>query len=125
MRLTAEQRRERVRERVLQALIVGSGGEMTRTAIKVTASGGDATSMAEVDGALSDLKRAGMAASREVRNVVGRFGRGSTLWRYQALSTAPSAEHCDAGQMDLDSCDRLALFDLAMRIVTLLAETAS
>jgi hypothetical protein len=123
-RIVGDERRERVRERVLQALVLGSVGEMTRTAIKVTASGGDATSMAEVDEALHDLERAGMAASREVKKVVGRFGRGSKLWRYQALSTALDDEHCDTFHMDLDPVARLALFELALGIVTLLAETA-
>lgn len=124
MRLTPDERRERLRERTVQCLVV-NGGWLSRTMIKAGAFGGDRVTAAELDEALAGLLADGVIMSRDVAKVVGRFGRGCTLYSYAAVATALPAEQCERCHMeDLDHAARLAALDLAMGLVTLLAETA-
>ena len=124
MRLTPDDRRERHLEQILQCLIACEGW-MTVTMLHRAAFGGDSVSAAERNEALESLEAAGMIVSRTVAKTVGRFGRTTTQYRYRwAVGTALPTEPCEHEHMSLDTDDRLALLDLAMGIVTLLAETA-
>ena len=123
MRLTPDERRESVRERVLQALIACEGW-LWVSMLHRGAFGGDVVTAAERDEALRDLEAAQIIERREVAKTVGRFGRPTFQYRYRAVDTAPSLECCDAEQVTLHIVDRLALLDLAMGILTLLADTA-
>jgi len=123
-RIIGEARRERRREQVLECLIACEGW-MTVTMLHRAAFGGDSVTAAERDEALASLESAGMIVSRTVAKTVGRFGRTTQQYRYcWAVGTALSTEPCDHASMSLEIGDRLALLDLAIGIVTMLADTA-
>ena len=122
MRLSPDERADRVRERVLQSLIICEGW-LSKTQIRAAAFGGDAAEAWERDAALDALERAGMIESRVVARMVGRHGRKSTQYRYATVGTVLAAEDCEHGSVDID-CDRFALLALAMEIMSFLADTA-
>jgi hypothetical protein len=111
MRPTAEERAERLLERVLQALVV-SGGWLPLSALRVLAIGGDSATSAELLAALAILKDAGLVTSKRVRHVVGHFGRKRGCVMYRAVGTALSAERREDGNVAtlvLDPADLGAL----------------
>jgi hypothetical protein len=122
MRLSPDERAERVQERVLQALIV-SEGWLSKTQIHAAAFGGDEVEARERDEALRALETAGMVESRELARMVGRHGRRTHQFRYRTVGTVLSAEGCEHGSVDID-CDRFALLALALEIMSFLADTA-
>jgi hypothetical protein len=117
MRLSPDERAERVQERVLQALIICEGW-LSVTQIHAAAFGSDGVEAWERDAALHALERAEMIKCRAVARMVGRHGRKSLQYRYVTVGTVLSAEDCEHGSVDID---RDALLALAGEIMSFLA----
>jgi hypothetical protein len=113
MRRTSDERAIRLRERLLEALVV-SGGELPRSPLRLLACGGDAVYSDELDRALAELVASGAVKARSVDHFVGRSGSGTIVYRAAPVYTALPAEHREDEDMisALQPRDRLALLDV-------------
>ncbi len=101
---------ERIRERLLEALIV-CGGELPRTPLKALAFGGEQVWSGEVSEALAMLEAAGKIAARRKR--IGRHGVGAAYYRATVTTVRDSTRGYGELMTTLAASDRLTLLDFA------------